>query len=109
MKSRDISFIEKVVCAVLDVPPEKLHVKTKRRDVVVARQIVIAIAEDNGNSMENSADYFRLDRTTGIHARKTVGNLYETDKRFRDDFEYICYIIENESLYLKWLTKKNTK
>lgn len=87
-----IDYIQKVVCDYFNLPIELLKSKTRKREVVQARQIAMYFAKQMTKASLASigAHCGGKDHATVLHACKTVNNLMETDKRFRgyiDDLE----------------------
>jgi len=87
-----IDYIQKVVCDYFDLPIELLKSKTRKREVVQARQIAMYFAKKmTKSSLANiGAHCGGKDHATVLHACRTVNNLQETDKQFRgylDDLE----------------------
>tara|TARA_R110002072_G_scaffold35637_2_gene105254 strand:- start:1182 stop:2615 length:1434 start_codon:yes stop_codon:yes gene_type:complete len=87
-----IDYIQKVVCDYFDLPIELLKSKTRKREVVQARQIAMYFAKKmTKSSLANIGMHCGgKDHATVLHACKTVNNLIDTDKRFRgyvDDLE----------------------
>lgn len=80
-----IEYIQKVVCDYFNLPIELLKSKTRKREVVQARQIAMYFAKQMTKSSLASigAHTGGKDHATVLHACKTVNNLIETDKRFR--------------------------
>jgi chromosomal replication initiator protein len=80
-----IDYIQKVVCDYFDLPIELLKSKTRKREVVQARQIAMFFAKKmTKSSLANIGMHCGgKDHATVLHACKTVNNLVETDKRFR--------------------------
>jgi len=80
-----IDYIQKVVCDYFDLPIELLKSKTRKREVVQARQIAMFFAKKmTKSSLANIGMHCGgKDHATVLHACKTVNNLIETDKRFR--------------------------
>lgn len=80
-----IDYIQKVVCDYFNLPIELLKSKTRKREVVQARQIAMFFAKQlTKSSLANiGAHCGGKDHATVLHACKTVNNLIETDKRFR--------------------------
>lgn len=80
-----IDYIQKVVCDYFDMPIELLKSKTRRREVVQARQIAMFFAKKmTKSSLANIGMHCGgKDHATVLHACKTVNNLVDTDKRFR--------------------------
>ena len=85
--TREISvdFIQKVVCDYFDMPVELLKSKTRKREIVQARQLTMFFAKKmTKNSLAAiGAQCGNKDHATVLHACRTVSNLAETDKRFR--------------------------
>jgi chromosomal replication initiator protein len=80
-----IDFIQKVVCDYFDLPIEILKSKTRKREIVQARQIAMYFAKSlTKSSLANIGIHCGgKDHATVLHACRTVNNLMETDKRFR--------------------------
>jgi len=87
-----IDYIQKVVCDYFDLPIELLKSKTRKREIVQARQIAMYFAKKmTKSSLANIGLHCGgKDHATVLHACRTVNNLQETDKHFRkylDDLE----------------------
>ena len=84
-----IDYIQKVVCDYFDLPIELLKSKTRKREVVQARQIAMYFAKKmTKSSLANiGAHCGGKDHATVLHACRTVNNLQETDKQFRGYLE----------------------
>ena len=80
-----IEYIQKVVCDYFDLPLEILKSKTRKREVVQARQISMYFSKKTTkSSLANiGAHCGGKDHATVLHACRTVMNLSETDKQFR--------------------------
>jgi len=80
-----IDYIQKVVCDYFDLPIELLKSKTRKREVVQARQIAMYFAKKmTKSSLANIGMHCGgKDHATVLHACRTVNNLNETDKQFR--------------------------
>jgi chromosomal replication initiator protein len=91
--SREISieFIQKLVCDYFQIPVEHVKSKTRKREIVQARQISMFYAKDlTKSSLKTIGMHFGgRDHSTVIHACQTVNDLIETDKKFRADIEEI--------------------
>lgn len=84
-----IDYIQKVVCDYFDLPIDLMKSKTRKREVVQARQIAMYFAK---NMTKSSLATIGLhcggkDHATVLHACRTVNNLMDTDKRFRSYIE----------------------
>lgn len=80
-----IDYIQKVVCDYFDLNIELLKSKTRKREVVQARQIAMFFSKKlTKSSLANiGAHCGGKDHATVLHACKTVNNLMDTDKTFR--------------------------
>lgn len=85
--TREISvdYIQKVVCDYFDMPLELLKSKTRKREIVQARQLSMYFSKQlTKNSLASIGQQCgNKDHATVLHACRTVINLTETDKRFR--------------------------
>jgi chromosomal replication initiator protein len=84
-KEVSIDYIQKVVCDYFDLPIELMKSKTRKREVVQARQIAMFFSKKmTKSSLANiGAHCGGKDHATVLHACRTVANLSETDKHFR--------------------------
>jgi chromosomal replication initiator protein len=85
-KEITIDTIQKMVCEYFDVPYDKLLQKTRKREIVQARQITMYLAKAfTKNSLKTIGEHFGgRDHTTVIHSCQTVKDLMDTDTTFRD-------------------------
>ncbi len=85
---REISVdnIKLLVAKYFDVPVEKLHSKTRLRNVVMARQLSMYLAKNYTNSsLKMIGDSFGgRDHSTVIHSLKAVQDMMDTDILFKD-------------------------
>lgn len=86
-KEITIETIQKMVCEYFDVPYDKLLQKTRKREIVQARQITMYLAKAfTKNSLKTIGEHFGgRDHTTVIHSCQTVKDLMDTDGLFRDN------------------------
>ncbi len=86
-----IEYIQKLVCDYFTIPVEHVKSKTRKREIVQARQISMFYAKDlTKSSLKTIGMHFGgRDHSTVIHACQTVNDLIETDKKFRADIEEI--------------------
>lgn len=80
-----IEYISKVVCDYFNIPVDSLQAKTRKREIVQARQITMYFSKNMTKYSLASigAQIGNKDHATVLHACKTVNNLKETDKNFR--------------------------
>lgn len=93
-----IDFIQKVVSDYFNLPLDLLKSKTRKREVVQARQIAMFFAKSMTKSSLASIGLQcgGKDHATVLHACRTVNNLLETDKKFRIYIEEIEKKIGNQ-------------
>ncbi len=86
-----IDFIQKVVCDYFGLPSDVLHTKTRKREIVQARQIAMFFSKNLTKSSLSTIGSLigGKDHATVLHACKTVNNLIESDKRFKGQVEDI--------------------
>ena len=86
-KEITIDTIQKMVCEYFDVPYDKLLQKTRKREIVQARQITMYLAKAfTKNSLKTIGEHFGgRDHTTVIHSCQTVKDLMDTDGIFREN------------------------
>lgn len=84
-----IDYIQKVVCDYFDMPLELLKSKTRKREVVQARQIAMYFSKCMTKSSLATIGLHcgGKDHATVLHACRTVNNLMDTDKRFKNYIE----------------------
>ena len=80
-----IDYIQKVVCDYFDLPIDTMKSKTRKREVVQARQIAMYFSKSMTKSSLATIGMHcgGKDHATVLHACRTVNNLMDTDKRFR--------------------------
>ncbi len=85
--SKEISmeFIQKLVCEYFEVPIEMVKSKTRKREIVQARQISMYLAKlHTKTSLKSIGAFFGgRDHSTVIYACQTVDDLIDTDKKFK--------------------------
>lgn len=86
-----IEYIQKLVCDYFTIPVEQVKSKTRKREIVQARQISMFYAKDlTKSSLKTIGMHFGgRDHSTVIHACQTVNDLMETDKKFKADIDEI--------------------
>jgi chromosomal replication initiator protein len=91
--SREVSidFIQKSVCDYFDVPVDSLKEKTRKRQIVQARQLSMYLAKQfTKNSLKVIGRHFGgRDHSTVIHSCYAIQNLIDTDQKFKDSVSEI--------------------
>ena len=89
--SRDISidFIQKIVCDYFGIPVDRISSKTRKREVVQARQLAMYFSKKLTKSSLASIGLQcgNKDHATVLHACRTVNNLIETDKKYKSNVD----------------------
>ncbi len=80
-----IDYIQKIVCSYFNIGVEQLQSRTRKREIVQARQVAMFFSKNLTKSSLATigSQIGGKDHATVLHACKTVNNLIETDKRFR--------------------------
>ena len=77
--------IENIVCIGEGIMPNEIHCKSRNGELKDTRQIIMYFARKmTSKSWSQIAGYFDLDHATGMHAYKTIENLIETNRLFRE-------------------------
>ncbi|MEA1886884.1 MAG: chromosomal replication initiator protein DnaA [Bacteroidota bacterium] len=86
-----IDFIQKIVCDYYRIPLELMQSKTRKREIVQARQVSMYFSKNLTKSSLASigSQIGGKDHATVLHACKTVNNLIDTDKHFRNQITEI--------------------
>ena len=84
-KEISIDTIQKIVCEYFELPHEKLKEKTRKREIVQARQLSMYFAKMyTKNSLKQIGKYFGgKDHSTVIHSCQTVKDLMDVDDTFK--------------------------
>ena len=80
-----IDHIQQIIADYFDLDIESLHSKTRKRNVVQARQLAMFFSKKyTKNSLSTIGSQIgQRDHATVLHACKTVENLIETDRAFK--------------------------
>ncbi len=99
-KEISIEYIQKLVCDYFGISIDQVKSKTRKREIVQARQISMYFAKDlTKSSLKTIGMHFGgRDHSTVIHACQTVNDLMETDKKFKIDVEELSKRIKINTL-----------
>ena len=94
-----IEEIQRIVCEYFDINEDLIRAKTRKREVVRARQIAMYFCKEmTQHSLKTIGLHFGgRDHSTVIHAVKTVEDQSDTDTQFRDAVDQIGRKIELRS------------
>lgn len=86
-----VDYIQKVVCNYYSVGIDMLQSKTRKREIVQARQVAMYFSKSLTKSSLATigSQIGGKDHATVLHACKTVNNLMDTDKSFKYQIEEI--------------------
>lgn len=86
-----VDYISKIVCDYFGIEVDALQSKTRKREIVQARQIAMFFSKSLTNNSLSAigAKIGRKDHATVLHACKTVNNLLETDRDFKCQIQKI--------------------
>jgi chromosomal replication initiator protein len=99
-KEVTIDAIQKMVCEYYTITYDKLQAKTRKREIVQARQISMFLAKKfTKNSLKTIGEHFGgRDHTTVIHSCQTVNDLMDTDGVFRDQVKELQQKVQLASM-----------
>ena len=85
----NIDYIQKSIAEYFDLSLEQLVDKTRKKEVVVARQLGMYFAKEYTNlSLQTIGQHFgKRDHSTVIHAINCVNDLIETDRKFKKSYQ----------------------
>ena len=80
-----IDYIQKTISDYFKVITEDLKAKTRKKEIVIARQVAMYFAKDYTNHSLKSIGYHfgGRDHSTVIHAVQSVNNMIDTNANFR--------------------------
>jgi chromosomal replication initiator protein len=86
-----IDQIQRVVCDFFDLPEDLLRAKTRKQEVVVARQVAMYLAKELTNSSLKTIGlhFGGRDHSTVIHAYQSVCNHMSGDSMFKQNVEQL--------------------
>ena len=91
-KEISIEYIQKIVCEYFKISIDAINAKTRKRDIVQARQLSMYFAKKHTKLPLSLIGAYcgNKDHATVLHACRTINNLYDTDKKMKlyvDDIE----------------------
>ena len=99
-KAVTIDDILKVVCKHFDLEPAAIHTKSRKREVVQARQIAMYLAKNHTDFSTSKIGKFigNKDHATVLHACKTVKGQLEVDKSFNAEVQEIEALLKRKGI-----------
>lgn len=85
-KVKTTPYIRNKVCTFLKIPEEALNKPTRKREIVEARQISMFFSKimTKDSLASIGSQIGDKDHATVLHACKTINNLIDSDKQFRN-------------------------
>ena len=82
----NVDFIQKTVADYFSVPVALLKDKTRKKEIVTARQVAMYFTKEHTNHSLKTIGYHfgGRDHATVIHSVQTVSDLIDSDKKFKD-------------------------
>lgn len=86
---KEYSLVESLVCNYVGIEPKEIKNKTRKHEVVEARQLCHYIAKSKGLGSLSSIGFRfgRKDHATVLHSIRTVSNMLQTSRTFRNQYE----------------------
>jgi chromosomal replication initiator protein len=86
-----VDMIQKIVCEYFNLKPEELKAKTRRREIVQPRQIIMYFAKKYTKASLQAIGALcgGKDHSTVLHACRNIEDLKQTDKQIRNYIEDI--------------------
>lgn len=84
-KEISIEYIQKVICDYFQISTDSINAKTRKREIVQARQLSMFFAKKYTMLPLSTIGVYcgNKDHATVLHACRTINNLYETDKKMK--------------------------
>ena len=90
-KQVTVEFIQKTICDYFYITPDEMKANTRKRETVQARQTCMLFTDSL--TKLSLAKIGQLtgnkDHATVLHAKKTINNLIDTDKSFKNQIKEI--------------------
>lgn len=95
-----IDYIQKFVADYFGVTVDSLKAKTRKREIVVARQVAMYFAKEYTNLSLKSIGYHfgNRDHSTVIHALTSVSDLMDTDRKFNSTMQELTKKLKLKSV-----------
>ncbi|SDK60919.1 chromosomal replication initiator protein [Catalinimonas alkaloidigena] len=92
----DIEYIQKSVSDYFKVPADALKAKTRKKEVVMARQVAMYFTKEfTDYSLKSIGQFFGgRDHSTVIHAIRAVKDLIETNRKFRSSMDELNHLLK---------------
>jgi hypothetical protein len=103
-----LKYIRTKVCSYYNIPEDLIFKKTRKREIVKARQICQYFGKEKVNTSLSFIGYVMGDKdhATVLHSHRVVNNEIDTNKKYKQEIEQINKMIKLnitvlDSLFLK--------
>ena len=95
-----IDYIQKTVSEYFNIKHEDLKDKTRKKEIVIARQVAMYFSKEYTNHSLKSIGYHfgNRDHSTVIHAVQCVNDMYDIDSHFRSSVDELKKKLKMKSL-----------
>lgn len=85
-----IRYLEGLVCSKFELTPDELRNDTRLGRIVIPRQFLFSLCIEQTKLKEYEiAEYYGFKRGRVQHSKKTIADLRETNRKYREKFEEI--------------------
>jgi chromosomal replication initiator protein len=92
----NIDQIQRTVCEFFDIPEDLLRAKTRKQEVVIARQVAMYLSKDLTNSSLKTIGlhFGGRDHSTVIHSCQAIQDRLRSDSAFKQNVDQLRRRIE---------------
>ena len=96
----NIDYIQKAVAAYFNITQDMMRSKSRKRELVVARQVAMYFSKEYTNhSLKSIGQHFGgRDHSTVIHAVQAVNDMLETDSKFKNSVHELSRKIKRRAV-----------
>ena len=96
----NIDYIQKAVAAYFNITQDMMKSKSRKRELVVARQVAMYFSKEYTNhSLKSIGQHFGgRDHSTVIHAVQAVNDMLETDSKFKNSVHELSRKIKRRAV-----------
>ena len=91
LMKNDIDLICNIVCGYQKIPVAEMKKKSRKSEIITARQLCMELSSKHTKASLATIGYLigEKDHATVLHAKKTVSNRLDTEKRYRINYNTI--------------------
>lgn len=90
-KGTKLEELKDIVFGITGITESDMQTRTRKREISMPRMVILAVYFKAINSVtaQDSADVYGMDHASTTHACKTINNLKNTDKFFRNEYQKV--------------------